>query len=409
MTLREVSAEARVSLGYISEIERGQKEASSELLASLCAALDVPLSEVLRDVSVAGRARGGRAAAGPGRRPRGRRLRRLSSGGPGWQRRAPVRRPLAAPAVAAHRDRAPACRSAGTAAAAAVDPHPARAGRRSCLAAAPLSRASAGPGAPAAAGRAPAPTARPRVDARRRSRPRRRTCCRCRPGCAGRAARRRPAVGLARAAGARPRPRPSRGRAGRGRGGRRRPPRGRGAAARRCRARTRRRPAVGRRSTTRAWWRRSAPALAGRVDPPGALHLEVGVQGPAARRAVDPGEQVLAAGDRLDDAGRRTGRRWRAGAPGSRCAVSTLAGERPVEPPGGADGRRRPQARQPQPPRGRDEAGRAERLAQRRRRRSRAAARRRPSRRSAGRAAAADGRRERVGGRARAGRGRRTR
>ena len=36
MTLREVSAEARVSLGYISEIERGQKEASSELLASLC-------------------------------------------------------------------------------------------------------------------------------------------------------------------------------------------------------------------------------------------------------------------------------------------------------------------------------------------------------------------------------------
>lgn len=51
MTLREVSAEARVSLGYISEIERGQKEASSELLASLCAALDIPLSEVLRDVS----------------------------------------------------------------------------------------------------------------------------------------------------------------------------------------------------------------------------------------------------------------------------------------------------------------------------------------------------------------------
>jgi transcriptional regulator with XRE-family HTH domain len=51
MTLREVSAEARVSLGYISEIERGQKEASSELLASLCTALDLPLSEVLREVS----------------------------------------------------------------------------------------------------------------------------------------------------------------------------------------------------------------------------------------------------------------------------------------------------------------------------------------------------------------------
>ena len=51
MTLREVSADARVSLGYISEIERGQKEASSELLASLCAALDLPLSAVLREVS----------------------------------------------------------------------------------------------------------------------------------------------------------------------------------------------------------------------------------------------------------------------------------------------------------------------------------------------------------------------
>nr|WP_028645178.1 helix-turn-helix transcriptional regulator [Nocardioides sp. URHA0020] len=51
LTLREVSAGARVSLGYISEIERGQKEASSELLASLCAALDMPLSDVLREVS----------------------------------------------------------------------------------------------------------------------------------------------------------------------------------------------------------------------------------------------------------------------------------------------------------------------------------------------------------------------
>ena len=51
MTLREVSAEARVSLGYISEIERGQKEASSELLASLCSALELPLSSVLREVS----------------------------------------------------------------------------------------------------------------------------------------------------------------------------------------------------------------------------------------------------------------------------------------------------------------------------------------------------------------------
>jgi transcriptional regulator with XRE-family HTH domain len=50
-TLREVSAAARVSLGYLSEVERGQKEASSELLSSICGALGVPLSHVLRDVS----------------------------------------------------------------------------------------------------------------------------------------------------------------------------------------------------------------------------------------------------------------------------------------------------------------------------------------------------------------------
>lgn len=50
-TLREVSAAASVSLGYLSEIERGAKEASSELLSSICAALDVPMSEVLGLVS----------------------------------------------------------------------------------------------------------------------------------------------------------------------------------------------------------------------------------------------------------------------------------------------------------------------------------------------------------------------
>ncbi|MEG3614894.1 MULTISPECIES: helix-turn-helix domain-containing protein [Isoptericola] len=50
-TLREVSSAARVSLGYLSEVERGQKEASSELLASICEALDIPLSLVLREVS----------------------------------------------------------------------------------------------------------------------------------------------------------------------------------------------------------------------------------------------------------------------------------------------------------------------------------------------------------------------
>ena len=46
-TLREVSDAARVSLGYLSEVERGRKEASSELLSAICSALDVPLSRVL--------------------------------------------------------------------------------------------------------------------------------------------------------------------------------------------------------------------------------------------------------------------------------------------------------------------------------------------------------------------------
>jgi transcriptional regulator with XRE-family HTH domain len=50
-TLRDISSEARVSLGYLSEVERGQKEASSELLGSICDALDVPMSAILRDVS----------------------------------------------------------------------------------------------------------------------------------------------------------------------------------------------------------------------------------------------------------------------------------------------------------------------------------------------------------------------
>ncbi|MGI8679813.1 MAG: helix-turn-helix domain-containing protein [Jatrophihabitans sp.] len=50
-TLREVSATARVSLGYLSEVERGQKEPSSELLAAICSALDVELSELFAEVS----------------------------------------------------------------------------------------------------------------------------------------------------------------------------------------------------------------------------------------------------------------------------------------------------------------------------------------------------------------------
>jgi transcriptional regulator with XRE-family HTH domain len=50
-TLREVSTAANVSLGYLSEIERGQKEASSELLAAICDALGARLSDLLGEVS----------------------------------------------------------------------------------------------------------------------------------------------------------------------------------------------------------------------------------------------------------------------------------------------------------------------------------------------------------------------
>ncbi|QWF77046.1 helix-turn-helix domain-containing protein [Amycolatopsis sp. CA-230715] len=50
-TLRDISRAARVSLGYLSEVERGQKEASSELLASICDALELPLGELLHHVA----------------------------------------------------------------------------------------------------------------------------------------------------------------------------------------------------------------------------------------------------------------------------------------------------------------------------------------------------------------------
>jgi len=50
-TLRDVSAAASVSLGYLSEVERGEKEASSEMLIAICGALDVRLSVVLATVA----------------------------------------------------------------------------------------------------------------------------------------------------------------------------------------------------------------------------------------------------------------------------------------------------------------------------------------------------------------------
>ena len=51
-TLRDVARDARVSLGYLSEVERGQKEASSELLNSICEALGMTLGSLMREVTV---------------------------------------------------------------------------------------------------------------------------------------------------------------------------------------------------------------------------------------------------------------------------------------------------------------------------------------------------------------------
>jgi transcriptional regulator with XRE-family HTH domain len=67
-TLREVSDSARVSLGYLSEVERGRKEPSSELLNAICEALDVPLSAVLTDAGerMASEERAAHSASGNG-------------------------------------------------------------------------------------------------------------------------------------------------------------------------------------------------------------------------------------------------------------------------------------------------------------------------------------------------------
>ena len=99
-TLRDVSGAARVSLGYLSEVERGQKEASSELLASICDALELELADLLAEVSLELRVAGGGAVRplGPGNAPgrdgcrgdSGRRAARSAA------RRAPVAEPALA-------------------------------------------------------------------------------------------------------------------------------------------------------------------------------------------------------------------------------------------------------------------------------------------------------------------------
>lgn len=52
LTLRTVADEARISMPYLSEIERGRKEASSEILAVICRALDMTVLDLLHEVVV---------------------------------------------------------------------------------------------------------------------------------------------------------------------------------------------------------------------------------------------------------------------------------------------------------------------------------------------------------------------
>ena len=69
-TLADVARAARVSMPYLSEVERGRKEASSEVLAAICDALEVELPEVLAQVGrdLAGPTRVLRLGTGPDRR-----------------------------------------------------------------------------------------------------------------------------------------------------------------------------------------------------------------------------------------------------------------------------------------------------------------------------------------------------
>ena len=51
LTLREVALAASISMPYLSEIERGRKEPSSEILAGVCRALGLSLVDLLQEVS----------------------------------------------------------------------------------------------------------------------------------------------------------------------------------------------------------------------------------------------------------------------------------------------------------------------------------------------------------------------
>lgn len=49
-TLAEVARDACVSVQYLSEVERGRKEASSEIVAAVCDSLGMGLADLLAEV-----------------------------------------------------------------------------------------------------------------------------------------------------------------------------------------------------------------------------------------------------------------------------------------------------------------------------------------------------------------------
>lgn len=52
LTLRQLSSKSHISLGYLSEVERGVKEASSDVLEGICYALEVPTYVLVQDAGL---------------------------------------------------------------------------------------------------------------------------------------------------------------------------------------------------------------------------------------------------------------------------------------------------------------------------------------------------------------------
>jgi transcriptional regulator with XRE-family HTH domain len=51
MTLRDLSAKSHISLGYLSEVERGTKDASSLVLECVVQGLSLPLYKIIDEAS----------------------------------------------------------------------------------------------------------------------------------------------------------------------------------------------------------------------------------------------------------------------------------------------------------------------------------------------------------------------